>query len=99
LAAAATLRALGFTPAQLSQARDLWLDLPNGMNLTLQPNISVRQYLLLRALAAKQGRSVEDLINDTLTENLQSQLIMAPSALPGPKKHKKKTTPAATTSP
>jgi lysophospholipase L1-like esterase len=87
LVAAALLKGLGFTPAQIAQARDLWLDLPGGMDLTLHPPLSVRQYLLLQALAAEQGRSVADLINEALIENLQKQLIKAPSALPDAKKH------------
>lgn len=87
IVAAVTLKPLGFPDPQIAQARDLWLDLPNGMDVTLHPAISVRQYLLLRALAASQGRSVDDLINDTLTTELQKMLIKAPAAVPGGAKH------------
>jgi lysophospholipase L1-like esterase len=69
------LRAFGFTDAQLAQARDLWLDLTGGMLIQPQSAISVRQYLQLRALATREGISVDALISDTLNNELRDLLL------------------------
>jgi lysophospholipase L1-like esterase len=75
--AAGILKAFGFTDAQLAQARDMWLDLPNGMAITPRAALTVRQYLQLEDLAAGQGKSVNDLFNDALAKDVQTLLISA----------------------
>ena len=78
------LKAFGFTAPQIAQARDLWLDLPTGMPLNLGTTLSVRQYLQLQILAASQGRTVTDLVNETLVRELRGMLLKA--SAPPPKR-------------
>ena len=75
MVAADILRALGGTDAQLAEARDLWLDLPTGMDLQPHGNVSVRQYLQLRGLAASQGTSVDDMLNRAMAKDIQAMLV------------------------
>jgi len=69
------LRTFGFTPAQLAQARDTWLDLPDGMDLIPRGTLSVRQYLQLRSLAAGEGLTVNQLVYEMLQKDLLHLLV------------------------
>jgi lysophospholipase L1-like esterase len=60
------LKAWGFTDAQIAQAHEKWLDIPNGVPLTGKMALSPRDYLALSALAASQGKTVDDLLTDSL---------------------------------
>lgn len=86
--ATSILKAFGFTDPQIAQARDIWLDMPGGMDLVPRGSISVRQYLRLRELAAAQGLSVNDLLAQTLEKDVLRMLTSA-----GPVKKKAKQTP------
>jgi hypothetical protein len=74
------LPALGFTDAEVAQARDFWLDLP-GTTLSPHANISLRQYLQLRAVAAKQGLTPEAMLDQMFNQDVQNLLVNPGSAL------------------
>ena len=73
--AAGILPELGLTSSEVAQARDLWLDLPGGMTLAPRADVSVRQYLQLRALASKQGLTPDQLLDQSFNQTLQNMLV------------------------
>jgi len=72
--AAGMLKAFGFTDAQLAQAKESWLDLPDGMTLTLKPSMTVRQYLQMREAATSQGHTVEEVLTEDLAKDVQNSV-------------------------
>ena len=54
------LKAVGMNQAELAKAREVWLDIPNGV--TLRQGLTARQYEVLEAQAAKEKISVDDLV-------------------------------------
>ena len=73
--AADILPALGFTANEIAQERDAWMDQPTGVTLSPRANISVRQYLKLRALASKQGLTPEQLFDQIFNQDVQTMLV------------------------
>jgi lysophospholipase L1-like esterase len=74
------LKAFGLDEAQLEKARQKWLDQPNSCDLALSLTVSLRDYLRLREVATKQGRSVDQLINEAGTKALRSLLGTNPES-------------------
>jgi lysophospholipase L1-like esterase len=68
------LKAFGFTDAQLARAKESWLDVPDAMPLHVKVAATVRQYQQLRAAAASQGHSVEEMLNEDLNKDVQNIL-------------------------
>jgi lysophospholipase L1-like esterase len=66
------LKALGLNEAQLAKAREARLDIPNAMQLGPAPAVTLRQYELLKAVAAKQNRSVNDLVRDEVAKAIEA---------------------------
>jgi DNA-binding MarR family transcriptional regulator len=60
--ASGVLRGFGLDEAQMKKATDVFLDIPNGVSA--QVPMTLRQYAALEAIAAKQGKTVGDLIRE-----------------------------------
>jgi len=58
--ASGVLRGFGLTDAQMAKATDSFLDIPNGASASVP--LTLRQYAALETAAAKEGKSVQDLI-------------------------------------
>jgi lysophospholipase L1-like esterase len=72
--AAGILRALGLDDARLSKAREAWLDIPNGASFTSFARLTLRQLGALEAIAAKQGKSVQALLQEALDKEVSELL-------------------------
>jgi lysophospholipase L1-like esterase len=62
--ASGVLRGFGLDEAQMAKATDAFLDIPNGVNASVP--LTLRQYAALEAAAAKEGKSVQDLLKAAL---------------------------------
>jgi lysophospholipase L1-like esterase len=62
--ATGVLRGFGLDDAQLAKANEVFLDIPNGVSASVP--LTLRQYSALEAAAAKQGKSVQDLLKGIL---------------------------------
>jgi len=58
--ASGVLRGFGLNDAQMAKATESFLDIPNGASASVP--LTLRQYAALEAAAAKEGKSVQDLI-------------------------------------
>lgn len=58
--ATGVLRGFGLDEAQLAKATDSFLDIPNGASASIP--LTLRQYAALEAAAAKEGKSVQELL-------------------------------------
>jgi len=58
--ASGVLRGFGLTDAQMTKATEAFLDIPNGASASVP--LTLRQYAALESAAAKEGKSVQDLI-------------------------------------
>jgi len=65
------LKTLGLNPAQLQKAQDSWLDLTNFCSA--KASLTIRQYMQLDALAAKQHRSAQELLGEMTAKALSAQ--------------------------
>lgn len=73
------LRAFGLDEAQLAKAKEAWLDIPKAVTVSPKVAISFRQFGQLQELAAKQGRSLDKLVEE-LCEKAVNDAIAAPPA-------------------
>ena len=80
--AAGVLKVFGFTDAQVAQSKEAWMDLPAGSVITVHDAVTVRQYLHLRAIAAGQGKSIEEMLNEDLGKDVQNELSTPSSTTP-----------------
>lgn len=62
--ATGVLRGFGLDDAQIAKATEVYLDIPNGVSASLP--LTLRQYAALEAAAAKEGKSVQDLLKGVL---------------------------------
>jgi lysophospholipase L1-like esterase len=62
--ATGVLRGFGLDDAQVAKATEVFLDIPNGVSASVP--LTLRQYSALEAAAAKQGKSVQDLLKGIL---------------------------------
>jgi len=67
--ASGVLRGFGMDDAQIAKATEVFLDIPNGVKASVP--LTLRQYAALEAAAAKQGKSVEELLNAAVAEQLK----------------------------
>jgi lysophospholipase L1-like esterase len=58
--ASGVLRGFGLSDAQMTKATEAFLDIPNGASASI--SLTLRQYAVLEAAAAKEGKSVQDLL-------------------------------------
>lgn len=70
------LKAFGLTDAQVAEAREKWMDMPNTMEISGKAAVTMREYFHLQSLATSQNHSIEDLESDLLKKN-QSALLNA----------------------
>jgi lysophospholipase L1-like esterase len=62
--ASGVLRGFGLDEAQMAKATDAFLDIPNGVNASVP--LTLRQYAALEAAAAKEGKTVQELLKAAL---------------------------------
>lgn len=62
--ASGVLRGFGLDDAQMAKATNAFLDIPAGVNATVP--LTLRQYAALEAAAAKEGKSVQDLLKSAV---------------------------------
>lgn len=72
--ATGVLKAFGLTDEQIKKAQEHWLDIPKAVDLQPHASLTLRQYNQLRELAAKQNRSVNDVIGDELNKAIDALL-------------------------
>ena len=72
--AAGVLKAFGLTDAQVAAAKEKWLDLPNGAPLQVSAGLTVRQYQQLRAAAAADGKTIDQVMAEDLNKAVQARL-------------------------
>jgi len=62
--ATGVLRGFGLDDAQVAKATEVFLDIPNGVSASVP--LTLRQYAALETAAAKEGKSVQDLLKGIL---------------------------------
>ena len=72
--AAGVLKAFGLDAAQLAKAKEAWLDLPGGATVSPQVKLTLRQLQALEAAAAKEGKSVQAILQAALEKEISSLL-------------------------
>ncbi len=68
------LKAFGLNEVQLQKAREAWLDIPKAVPVTPNFALSLRQWSQLQAVAAKQNRPVNDLVNEAFGKVIEALL-------------------------
>lgn len=68
------LKAFGLNETQLAKAREARLDIPNTTPIGPSPAVSLRQYEVLKAVAAKQNVSVNDLVRAEMAKVVEALL-------------------------
>jgi len=63
LMATGVLRAFGLSEQQIRTAREVWMAIPDAINLQGQQGITLRQYGQLKAVADKRKCSVDEMVN------------------------------------
>jgi lysophospholipase L1-like esterase len=71
------LRAFGLSDAQLACAREVWLAVPNAMQVGAQPRVSLKEFQQLKAAADKQKRSINEIVNDAISGAISNLLQSA----------------------
>jgi lysophospholipase L1-like esterase len=72
--AAGVLRGFGLDDAQMTKAKEAWLDIPGGASVTPSMKLTLRQYSAIEAAAAKQGKTVQALLQAALEKEIDSLL-------------------------
>ena len=62
--ATGVLRGFGLDDAQIAKATEVFMDIPNGVSASVP--LTLRQYAALEAAAAREGKSVQDLLRAAL---------------------------------
>jgi len=85
--ATSILKAFGLDDAQMQKAQTAWLDAPKSVELLGKggPAVSLRQYERLYDLAAKQNKTVVDLVNDSVVKAIDGLLGEPTAAAEAPK--------------
>ncbi len=76
--AAGILKAFGVGDGQIKKDRKAWLDMPSTEVLNVKAGISARQYLALKAEAAKRKASVDDMLHLELQKSVDALLKPSP---------------------
>ena len=84
--ATGVLKAMGLNEAQLTKAREFWLDIPKSCSVT--PSISLRDFLLLDEIAAKEGSNAKDVSDALLAKAIQEKAKTLGDAPATPPKNK-----------
>jgi len=71
--ATGVLRAFGMSASQLQKAHDFWMNMPQAAcAVTVKAGLTLRQYKELSELAAKENRSVEDMVNAEVEKSMKT---------------------------
>ncbi|HXX94934.1 MAG TPA: SGNH/GDSL hydrolase family protein [Planctomycetota bacterium] len=68
------LRAFGLDDEAAAKARSAWLDIPGGFTLNASARITLRQYQVLEAVAAREGKSVQALLQSAMDRDVEELL-------------------------
>ncbi len=68
------LKAFGMNDLQLRKANETWLDIPKAVQINSGASLTLRQFQQLSALAAKQNRSLNELVSEALNKAVESLL-------------------------
>ena len=68
------LRGFGLDDDAAARAKSAWLDIPNGVSLNAPVRLTLRQYQALEAVAAKEGKSVQALLQSALDRDVAELL-------------------------
>ena len=77
LMATGVLRAFGLTEPQILKGREVWMTIPNVVNVQGKQGVSMGQFEQLKALAARQNCSVADLLNKAFAAAISNVLKTA----------------------
>jgi lysophospholipase L1-like esterase len=72
--AAGVLKGFGLDESQVAKAQEAWLDIPGGATLSPQVKLTLRQLRALEAAAAKEGRSVQQVLQAALEKEVSGLL-------------------------
>lgn len=72
--ASGILKGFGLDEAQMAKAKDAWLDIPGGATIAPQVKLTLRELGALEAAAAKQGKSVQALLQAALEKEVKTLL-------------------------
>ncbi|MCX7048407.1 MAG: SGNH/GDSL hydrolase family protein [Candidatus Sumerlaeota bacterium] len=72
------LKAFGLSAAQIQKAQESWLNIRDACEVGGKMKLTLRQFNQLNALAAKENKSVDSLINAELSKSIDSLLKTAP---------------------
>jgi len=72
--ATGVLRAFGVDEAALAKAKEAWLDIPGGARLAPSVPVTLRQLAALEAVAARQGKSLQALLQPALERDIADLL-------------------------
>jgi len=73
------LRAFGLSDTQLQTARKAWLDIPNAVVENGRYTITIRQYLLLNAMATQKHVTYENLMTQIITPAINAVVSPSPA--------------------
>ena len=68
IVAAEILRTLGVSESDIAVLRKRWDDYPFAVG---RPEVSINEFLKLKAVAEKSGQSVDELVSSTLTHSVK----------------------------
>jgi lysophospholipase L1-like esterase len=91
--ASTILKAWGMTDAQIADVTTTWNGMNAGLTVTVTPDLTVSQYLQLRALAAGRQTTVNDMISSVVKSEVDASLKDSAPVMPAT------TTSPATTAP
>ena len=77
LMASSVLRAFALTGAQILNAKEVWMSIPNGIDLSGRRGVSMKQFEQLKVLAAQRKCSVAELVNTAFSETIRTLLKTA----------------------
>jgi lysophospholipase L1-like esterase len=76
--ASGILTAFGLNEAQLSKAREQWMDIPDGAGLNLHVALTARQFDAITRLAKERNVSVDDLLKAEMKKSVDDLVKSAP---------------------
>lgn len=68
------LRAFGMKESQIQKAKSAWRSMADVSNLSARSQVSIAEYEKLRDIAAREGKSIRNYINDNLSKIIQEAL-------------------------
>jgi len=77
LMASSVLRAFALTSTQILNAKEVWMSIPNGIDLSGRRGVSMKQFEQLKVLAAQRKCSVAELVNTAFSETISTLLKTA----------------------